>query len=81
MEMNYQTSKKILYSIDFPKEKLPYLGFWVTEGGFRGDYNCALEPTNGYYDDIDIAKNNNKLKILEPKEELNFYIRLQLKSI
>ncbi|NOH16629.1 DUF5107 domain-containing protein [Clostridium cochlearium] len=77
----YYPSKKILYSIDFPKEKLPYLGFWVTEGGFRGDYNCALEPTNGYYDDIDIAKNNNKLKILEPKEELNFYIRLQLKSI
>ncbi|BDR66460.1 hypothetical protein K144316041_06690 [Clostridium tetani] len=44
-------------------------------------YNCALETTNGYYDTIDMAKKNNKLKVLESKEELNFYIKLQLKSI
>ncbi|RXI38481.1 hypothetical protein DP129_09595 [Clostridium tetani] len=30
---------------------------------------------------LGMAKKNNKLKILEPKEELNLYIRLQLKSI
>ena len=48
--------KDVRFRIYFDKEKLPFLRFWVTQGGFRGGYNCALEPTNGYYDSVDIAK-------------------------
>ena len=40
----------------YDAKKLPYLGFWVTSGGFRGDHNCALEPTNGFYDSISKAQ-------------------------
>jgi len=69
--------KSVKFRVYFDKEKLPYLGFWVTSGGFRGDYNCALEPTNGYYDSIDIAK-KNALFELQPDKNLNFVIRLQL---
>ncbi len=77
----YYPNNSSLFTIDFDKDKLPYLGFWVTEGGFRGDYNCALEPTNGFYDDIETAKSNNKLYYLKPKEPLNFEISLQLKKV
>lgn len=78
--INYQANHT-LYTIDYDKNIMPYLGFWVTEGGFRGDYNCALEPTNGFYDDIETAEKNNKLFYLKPDEALNFEICLGLKAI
>jgi galactose mutarotase-like enzyme len=75
----YYPSKDINYRVYYDKEKLPYLGFWVTEGGFRGDYNCALEPTNGYYDSIDIAKNEGNICVLRPMEILEFNLKMELK--
>lgn len=64
--------------IRYDAELLPYLGFWVTEGGFRGDYNCALEPSNGYYDSISIAKKNHALPVLVPGDAMRFWIELTL---
>ncbi|MBM7868731.1 galactose mutarotase-like enzyme [Clostridium pascui] len=75
----YYPSKDVMYNVYFDKEKLPYVGFWVTEGGFRGDYNCALEPANGYYDTIDIASREGKILVLKPKENLEFRIEIELK--
>lgn len=74
----YYPSKDVHYNVYFDKEKLPYLGFWITEGGFRGDFNCALEPTNGYYDNIDIAAKNAMLYFLQPGRCLQFKIRIEL---
>ncbi len=74
----YYPSQKVRYQVVFDKEKLPYVGFWVTEGGFRGDYNCALEPANGYYDAIDIAKRNQALYCLAPGETLSFELAMKL---
>ncbi|KGX93974.1 hypothetical protein N781_02015 [Pontibacillus halophilus JSM 076056 = DSM 19796] len=39
----------------FEKDKVPYLGVWKTHGGYRGDYNFALEPCTGVYDDVYVA--------------------------
>jgi galactose mutarotase-like enzyme len=75
---NYYPEKDVNYVIYFDKEKLPYLGFWVTEGGFRGDYNCALEPTNGYYDSINNALEKDGLYILKAKDTLSFDIKIEL---
>lgn len=75
----YYPSKDVTYNVYFEKDKLPYVGFWVTEGGFRGDYNCAMEPTNGFYDSIDIASRENKLQVLKPGETLQFKIEIELK--
>lgn len=74
----YYPSKDVKCKIKFDKDKLPYLGFWVTEGGFRGDYNCAFEPTNGYYDSIKIAERNNKLFYLNGGSVLSFDIEICL---
>lgn len=75
----YYPSKDVTYNVYFDKEKLPYVGFWVTEGGFRGDYNCALETTNGYYDSIDMATKEEKIMVLKPQERLEFKIEIELK--
>ena len=74
----YYPTKNVNFTLYFDKEKLPYLGFWVTEGGFRGDYNCALEPANGYYDSITTAKREGALSFLKPGEELNFTVQLEV---
>lgn len=74
----YYPSKGILYSVSFDKQKLPYLGFWITEGEFKGDYNCALEPSNGFYDSIETAQRNDSLYILKKGCRLEFDITLKL---
>ncbi|SHJ60390.1 Galactose mutarotase [Hathewaya proteolytica DSM 3090] len=73
--------KKVEYVLSYDSEKLPYLGFWVTEGGFRGDYNCALEPCNGFYDNIDIAGKNEKLYYLKGGDKLDFHIDIEINDI
>ena len=62
----------------YDPDVLPYLGVWISAGGFRGDYNCALEPCNGFYDDIGTARNNNALYILEPDRPLDFDMTLEV---
>lgn len=57
---------------------LPYLGVWITAGGFRGDYNCALEPSNGFYDDIGTARQNNALYRLVPDSKLKFTLEMEV---
>lgn len=65
-------------NILYDSTKLPYLGMWITAGGFRGDYNCAFEPTNGYYDNILIAKENYSLFMLRKNEPLEFSLKIRL---
>ncbi|MFC0523618.1 DUF5107 domain-containing protein [Pontibacillus salicampi] len=48
----------------FPLEKVPYLGVWKTNGGYRGDYNFALEPCTGVYDDVYVAEKINKVSYI-----------------
>lgn len=65
----------------YDEQKLPYLGFWLTAGGFRGDYNCALEPSNGFYDGVSQARRNGALFLLKAGETLEFAIEIRLKRI
>lgn len=74
----YYPHKDIRYKLYFDQYILPYLGFWVTEGGFRGDYNCALEPSNGFYDGIDIAAKEVKLFSLGSGKTLKFNMEIEL---
>lgn len=76
----YYPSNSVTYTVNFDKEKLPYSGLWITSGGFRGDYNCALEPANGFYDSIDIAKENDKLYYLKKEKPLEFQIEMVLEK-
>lgn len=74
-------SKKIKVLISYDKEELPYLGFWNTQGGFRGDYNIALEMSNGFYDSVSVALKNNKCPILKPRETMSFSFDINIENI
>lgn len=71
-------SQGVRVRIHFDPKKLPYLGFFVTAGGFQGDYNCALEPSSGYYDSIETAVKNGRCPVLGPQESLSFEIRVEI---
>lgn len=68
-------------SLEYDAKKLPFLGVWVTAGGYRGDYNCALEPSNSYYDDIRIAEHNKTIYQLERERPLRFELEIHLRNI
>lgn len=74
----FYPEKKLEFKIKFDSEKLPYLGFWLTEGGFKGDYNCAFEPADGYYDSVNKALKNNKVNIIKPGSIYEFSLELEL---
>ena len=62
----------------YDAQKLPFLGLWVTEGGYRGDYNLAFEPSTGYYDCIFKAQKTGTLKILNPNEVFSHDLEIQV---
>ncbi|MBM7559652.1 galactose mutarotase-like enzyme [Marinitoga litoralis] len=72
-------NNKLLYNINF--KDLPYVGIWKDEGGFKGEYNCAIEPCNGFYDSLEIAKKHGKYLTFEPGEEKSWSISIELKEI
>jgi len=76
----YYPTQNVSHYLDYDAKIFPYLGIWITAGGFQGDFNVALEPTNGYYDRISKARDNQKLPILRAGEELDFTIKFTLRE-
>ena len=70
--------QNVVFTLRYDAQHLPYLGVWITAGGFQGDYNCALEPSSGFYDSISKAGKNGKLSILSPGQTMEFELRLSL---
>lgn len=68
------SGEKILYEYD--ADKIPYLGVWKTQGGYRGDYNLALEPCSGIYDDLYVASKIRKAAIVGPKETFSWKFKM-----
>ncbi|AEX86426.1 hypothetical protein Marpi_2051 [Marinitoga piezophila KA3] len=69
-------NNKLKYTIEFPD--IPYFGIWKNEGGFKNEYNCALEPSNGFYDSFEIAYKNKKILKILPNQVLKWDIVINL---
>lgn len=70
--------KQLEYQLIYNARKLPYLGVWINEGGFKNEYNVALEPTNGFYDTNLMAAQNGTMKPILPGRTLSFTLHLNL---
>ena len=68
------TGEKLIYSYD--PEKVPYLGVWKTQGGYRGDYNLALEPCTGIYDDLYVAHKIRRAAVVGPKARCEWSFKM-----
>lgn len=70
---------KLQYDFDTKINK--YVGVWITKGGFKNEYNVAIEPASGYYDSLERAFKNNKVSSIEPGEELYWSLKLSIEDI
>lgn len=70
------TKEKLLYKYDV--KKIPYLGVWKTHGGYRGDYNFALEPCTGIYDDLYLASKIKKVSSVEADSSYNWDFTMEI---
>ncbi|WP_424244825.1 galactose mutarotase-like enzyme [Elusimicrobium posterum] len=71
------TGEKLIYQYD--ADKVPYLGVWKTQGGYRGDYNIALEPCTGIYDDLYVGSKIKKVSEVAPLGEYSWSFKMLLK--
>ncbi len=62
------------------QKKIPYLGVWLTKGRFKGEYNCAAEPSNGLYDFLELGFENDMIKKFNPHEETSWIIFIEVKG-
>ncbi len=70
------TWPKVSLDISWQSDKLPYLGIWYNHGGFKNEYNLALEPATGFYDRLDEAVARNMVSILYPHEKHSWELHL-----
>lgn len=68
--------KNLRMTMTFDPAQLPYLGFWITNGGWRGDRNFAFEPANALYDTMERARRSGTLNVLAPGGEKRFGLTL-----
>lgn len=64
------------YRLEWNPAELPYLGLWVTRGGFQGQRNLAWEPSEGFYDSVDKARETGTLPSLPVGGRRKFSVRL-----
>ncbi len=76
----YYENENIVYVLRYDSAKIPYLGVWITKGGFKGEYNCAIEPSTGYFDSLELAIQNEKVTKLKPYEEFCWTIYMEVKE-
>lgn len=72
------TKEKSKFKMNFDPEKLPYMGVWLTTGGFKNEKNVAIEPCNGYYDSLEKAYENGKTDYVEANSENNWNIKIDI---
>lgn len=68
------THEKLIYQ--YPADKVPYLAVWKTQGGYRGDYNLALEPCTGEYDDLYVADKIRRAAVIAPHKTYTWTLKM-----
>jgi galactose mutarotase-like enzyme len=57
---------------------VPYLGIWLDNGAFARHPVIALEPTNGFYDDLAQAAKDHRVPQVHPGSPLRWSIEVRL---
>lgn len=69
------------YAVTVPEKKVPYLGIWINEGGYKNEYNCALEPSTGFYDSLSMAYNNQSVLPLTALQTRTWWMEIALNEL
>ena len=61
--------------------KLPFLGFWISTGGWNNTRQFAFEPSTSFYDTRARAEASGTLLALQPGESVSFSMEIQVQDI
>jgi galactose mutarotase-like enzyme len=64
--------------LSFPPLAVPYLGMWLNEGGYAGQYNIAPEPCTGAMDRVDFARMWGMASVLEAGESREWFLAIDI---
>ena len=76
--MLHDPASTLTIGMAWPREKVPYLGMWLNEGGYAGQFNIAPEPATGAMDRIDFAKMWGMGSTLGPGESREWHLVVAL---
>lgn len=74
----YYKKQNVFVNMNFDTEINKYLGIWINKGGFKGEYNFAIEPSSGYYDSLERAYKNKKFSKIDSKDEKNWHLSIEI---
>lgn len=77
----FNERSKLETRIKFTKEKVPYLGVWVNEGAYHGQYNVAPEPCTGAFDRVDTAANWGAVSTVAGMDTYEWQISIEVKEV
>ncbi|TCP30962.1 uncharacterized protein DUF5107 [Scopulibacillus darangshiensis] len=60
--------------------QVPYLGVWVDEGEFNSRATCALEPSTGFYDNLENAFYNGTYSSVKGKGSSSWFLDIVIDS-
>ncbi|MDQ0877821.1 galactose mutarotase-like enzyme [Paenibacillus sp. V4I3] len=64
--------------VSVPQDKVPYIGVWMDEGMFNDRVTCALEPSIGYYDSLEMAVGNGTAQMIPAKASFEWHLELSI---
>ncbi|MBN1834858.1 MAG: hypothetical protein JW820_03345 [Spirochaetales bacterium] len=76
----YEPRRRLAIGLSYPPETVPYLGMWLNEGGFAGQYNIAPEPATAAMDRIDFSKMWGWNSTLAPRERRSWYLNISVRQ-
>jgi galactose mutarotase-like enzyme len=63
--------------IEWPADKVPYMGLWVDEGTYNTLPAVAPEPATGFYDSLELAYGTGRVSVLQPGGTDEWYVNLR----
>jgi galactose mutarotase-like enzyme len=70
----HDPGRKLSIGMTWPPDKVPWLGMWLNEGGYAGQYNIAPEPATAAMDMIDLARKWGMGSALAPGASYEWYL-------
>ncbi|HUT65209.1 MAG TPA: hypothetical protein VMZ05_03560 [Spirochaetota bacterium] len=76
----YNPIKKLSIGMTWPRDRVPYLGVWVNEGGWADQYNIAPEPATGAMDRVDFSKMWGMSSVLRAGEAREWLLAISVRE-
>jgi galactose mutarotase-like enzyme len=63
-------------SLTWDRAFAPYLGIWMDNGRFASERVVALEPTNGFFDELARAQRSGTVGLFTPGRRVSWWVRV-----